>query len=175
MGSVYFIAVLLCMFSCQRKIIRNPLFLIVATVLLFYAAFSVNNTAIGQQAIDNANRTVSLNSAPENEAIVAIPTPSADDLSPETEQQAGTKEKVLENSDESNDDNSARDKVEQAEIQKDKVSESDQTREDSQAQPSENEENEEKEGNSDAREEENDIDDVESDDDEDVPFVLPFP
>jgi hypothetical protein len=173
MGSVYFIAVLLCMFSCQRKIIRNPLFLIVATVLLFYAAFSVNNTAIGQQAIDNANRTVSLNSAPENEAIVAIPTPSADDLSPETEQQqAGTKDKVLENSDESNDDNGARDKVEQAEIQKDKVSESDQTREDRQTQPSENEE---KEGNSDAREEENDIDDDESDDDEDVPFVLPFP
>jgi hypothetical protein len=172
MGSVYFIAVLLCMFSCQRKIIRNPLFLIVATVLLFYAAFSVNNTAIGQQAIDNANRTVSLNSAPENEAIVAIPTPSADDLSPETEQQqAGTKEKVLENSDESNDDNGARDKVEQAEIQKDKVSESDQTREDRQAQPSENEE---KEGNSDAREEENDSDQDESDD-EDVPFVLPFP
>jgi hypothetical protein len=173
MGSVYFIAVLLCMFSCQRKIIRNPLFLIVATVLLFYAAFSVNNTAIGQQAIDNANRTVSLNSAPENEAIVAIPTPSADDLSPETEQQqAGTKDKVLENSDESNDvDNGARDKVEQAEIQKDKVSESDQTREDRQAQPSENEE---KEGNSDAREEENDSDQDESDD-EDVPFVLPFP
>jgi hypothetical protein len=172
MGSVYFIAVLLCMFSCQRKIIRNPLFLIVATVLLFYAAFSVNNTAIGQQAIDNANRTVSLNSAPENEAIVAIPTPSADDLSPETEQQqAGTKDKVLENSDESNDDNGARDKVEQAEIQKDKVSESDQTREDRQAQPSENEE---KKGNSDAREEENDSDQDESDD-EDVPFVLPFP
>jgi hypothetical protein len=172
MGSVYFIAVLLCMFSCQRKIIRNPLFLIVATVLLFYAAFSVNNTAIGQQAIDNANRTVSLNSAPENEAIVAIPTPSADDLSPETEQQqAGTKDKVLENSDESNDDNSARGKVEQAEIQKDKVSESDQTTEDRQAQPSENEE---KEGNSDAREEENDSDQDESDD-EDVPFVLPFP
>jgi hypothetical protein len=173
MGSVYFIAVLLCMFSCQRKIIRNPLFLIVATVLLFYAAFSVNNTAIGQQAIDNANRTVSLNSAPENEAIVAIPTPSADDLSPETEQQqAGTKEKVLENSDESNDDdNGAHDKVEQAEIQKDKVSESDQTTEDRQAQPSENEE---KEGNSDAREDENDSDQDESDD-EDVPFVLPFP
>ena len=172
MGSVYFNAVLLCMFSCQRKIIRNPLFLIVATVLLFYAAFSVNNTAIGQQAIDNTNGTVSLNSDPENEAIVAIPTPSADDLSSETEQhQAGTKDKVLENSDESNDDNSARDKVEQAEIQKDKVSESDQTREDRQAQPSENEE---KEGNSDAREEENDIDDDESDD-EDVPFVLPFP
>jgi hypothetical protein len=173
MGSVYFIAVLLCMFSCQRKIIRNPLFLIVATVLLFYAAFSVNNTAIGQQAIDNANRTVSLNSAPENEAIVAIPTPSADDLSPETEQQqAGTKDKVLENSDESNDVyNSARGKVEQAEIQKDKVSERDQTTEDRQAQPSENEE---KEGNSDAREEENDSDQDESDD-EDVPFVLPFP
>lgn len=171
MGSVYFIAVLLCMFSCQRKIIRNPLFLIVATVLLFFAAFSVNNTALGQQAIDNANRTVSHNSAPENEAIVAIPTPSADDLSSETEQQAGTKEKVLENSDESNDDNSARDKVEQAKIQKDKVSESDQTREDTQAQPSENEE---KEDNSDAREEENDNDDDESDD-ETVPFVLPFP
>ena len=47
------------------------------TVLLFYSAFSVNNAAIGQQASDNANRTVSLNSAPENEAIVAIPTPSA--------------------------------------------------------------------------------------------------
>jgi type IV secretory pathway VirB10-like protein len=174
MGSVYFIAVLLCMFSCQRKIIRNPLFLIVATVLLFYAAFSVNNTAIGQQAIDNANRTVSLNSAPENEAIVAIPTPSADDLSPETEQQqAGTNEdRGLENSDESNDDNRDRGKVEQAEIQKDKVSESDQTREDGQEQLSENEE---KEDNSDAREEENDIDDHESDDDEDVPFVLPFP
>jgi hypothetical protein len=173
MGSVYFIAVLLCMFSCQRKIIRNPLFLIVATVLLFYAAFSVNNTAIGQQAIDNANRTVSLNSAPENEAIVAIPTPSADDLSPETEQQqAGTKDKVLENSDESNDvDNSARGSVEQTEIQKDKVSESDQTREDRQTQPSENEE---KEDISDSPEEENDIDDDESDD-QDVPFVLPFP
>ena len=142
-----------------------------ATVLLFYAAFSMNNTAIGQQAIDNANRTVSLNSDPENEAIVAIPTPSADDLSPETEQQAGTKEKVLENSDESNDDNGDRGKVEQAEIQKDKVSESDQTREDRQAQPSENEE---KEGNSGAREEENDNDDDESVD-EDVPFVLPFP
>ena len=171
MGSVYFIAVLLVMFSCQRKIIRNPLFLIVATVLLFYAAFSVNNTAIGQQAIDNANRTVSLKSAPENEAIVAIPTPSADDLSPETEQQAGTKEKVLENSGESNDDNGALDKLEQTEIQKDKVSESDQTREDTQAQASENEE---KEGNSDAREDENDSDQDESDD-EDVPFVLPFP
>jgi hypothetical protein len=172
MGSVYFIAVLLCMFSCQRKIIRNPLFLIVATVLLFYAAFSVNNTAIGQQAIDNANRTLSLNSDPENEAIVAIPTPSADDLSPETEQQqAGTKDKVLENSDESNDDNSARGKVEQAEIQKDKVSESDQTTEDRQAQPSENEE---KEGNSDAREEEN-VSDQDESDDETVPFVLPFP
>ena len=78
----------------------------------------------------------------------------------------------MENSDESNDDNGARGKVEQAEIQKDKVSESDQTREDTQAQPSENEE---KEDNSDAREEENDIDDDESDDDEDVPFVLPFP
>jgi hypothetical protein len=175
MGSVYFKEVLLCMFSCQRKIIRNPLFLIVATVLLFYAAFSVNNTAIGQQAIDNANRTVSLNSDPENEAIVAIPTPSADDLSPETEQQqAGTKDKVLENSDESNDDNGARGQVEQAEIQKDKVSESDQTREDTQALPSENEENEEKEDNSDAREDENDSDQDESDD-EDVPFVLPFP
>jgi type IV secretory pathway VirB10-like protein len=174
MGSVYFIAVLLCMFSCQRKIIRNPLFLIVATVLLFYAAFSVNNTAIGQQAIDNANRTVSLNSAPENEAIVAIPTPSADDLSPETEQQqAGTKEKVLENSDESNDDdNGAHDKVEQAEIQKDKVSESDQTREDTQAQASEIEE---KEDNSNALEEENDIDDDDESNDEDIPFVLPFP
>ena len=142
-----------------------------ATVLLFYAAFSMNNTAFGQQAIDNANRTGSLNSDPENEAIVAIPTPSADDLSPETEQQAGTKEKVLENSDESNDDNGDRGKVEQAEIQKDKVSESDQTREDRQAQPSENVE---KEGNSGAREEENDNDDDESVD-EDVPFVLPFP
>ena len=98
---------------------------------------------------------------PENEAIVAIPTPSADDLSPETEQQAGTNEdNVLENSDESNNDNSARGQVEQAEIQKDKVSESDQTREDRQAQPSENEE---KEGNSDAREDENDSDQDESD------------
>jgi hypothetical protein len=171
MGSVYFIAVLLCMFSCQRKIIRNPLFLIMTTVLLFYAAFSVNNAAIAQQASDSANRTVSLNSADETEAIVAIPTPSVDDLSPETEQQAGTKEKVLENSDESNDDNGAHDKVDQAEIQKDKVSESVQTREDGQEQPSESEE---KEDNSDTREEENDNDDDESDD-EDVPFVLPFP
>ena len=97
-----------------------------------------------------------------------------DDLSPETEQQAGTKEKVSENSDESNDDNGVLGKVDQAEIQKDEVSDSDQTREDGQEQPSENEE---KEDNSDAREEENDIDDDESDDDddEDVPFVLPFP
>lgn len=142
-----------------------------ATVLLFYAAFSVNDTAIGQQAIDNANRTVSVNSAPENEAIVALPTPSADDLSPETEQQAGTKEKVLENSVESNDDIGARGEVELAELQKDKAFESDQIREDRQAQPSENEE---KEGNADAREEENDNDDDESDD-KDVPFVLPFP
>jgi hypothetical protein len=144
------------------------------TVFLFYAAFSVNNAAIGQQASDNANGTVSLNSAPENEAIVAIPTPSADDLSPETEQQAGTKEKVSENSDEINDDNRVRDKIKQAEIQKDEVSDSGQTREDGQEQPSENEE---KEGNSDTREEENDNDDDKSDDDddEDVPFVLPFP
>ena len=143
------------------------------TGLLFYAAFSVNNAAIGQQASDSANRTVSLNSAPENEAIVAIPTPSADDLIPETEQPAGTKEKVSENSDESNDDNGVRGKVEQAVIQKDE-SDTDQTSEDGQEQLSENEE---KEDNSDAREEENDNDDDESEDDdnEDVPFVLPFP
>jgi hypothetical protein len=147
----------------------------VATVLLFYAAFSVNNVAIGQQTIGNANRTISLNSAPENEATVAIPTPSADDLSQETEQQqAGTNEdRVMENSDESNDDNGARGKLEQTEIQKDQVSESDQTREDTQAQPSQNEE---KEDNSDASEVENDNDDDDqSDDDKDVPFVLPFP
>jgi hypothetical protein len=165
------------MFACQRKIIRNPMFLILTTVLLFYAAFSVNNAATGQQASDNANAnsTVSHNSAPENEAIVAIPTPSSDDLSPETEQQAGTKEKVSENSDESNDDNGAHDKIDQAEIQKDKVSESDQTREDGQEQEQQQpSENEAKEGNSDAREVENDNDDDESDDN-DVPFVLPFP
>lgn len=147
-----------------------------ATVLLCYAAFSGNNAAIGQQASDNTNRTVALNSAPENEAIVAIPTPSTDDLSLETEQQAGTKEKVSENSDETNhDDNGALGKVEQAIIQKDEVSDSDQTREDGQEQPSESEE---KEDNSDAREEENEKDDDASDDDdddEDVPFVLPFP
>jgi len=173
MGSVYFISVLLGVFACQRKIIGNPLFLIMTTVLLFYAAFSVNNAASGQQASDNANTTASLNSAPENEAIVAIPTPSADDLGPETQQQAGTKEKVLENSDESNYDNGAHDKVDQADIQIDKVSEGDQTRDDGQEQeqPSENEE---KGDNSDAPEDENENDDDESDDD-DVPFVLPFP
>lgn len=133
----------------------------------------MNNTAIGQQATDNANRTVSLNPSPENEAVVAIPTPSAEDITPETGQQAGTKENVLENSDESND-NGARGKVEQAEIQQDKVSESDQTREDTQAQAPENEEIED---NSDAVEEENDNDndDDDDDDDADVPFVLPFP
>ena len=124
------------------------------TALLFCSGFSMNNATYGQLAIDNANRTVSLNPAPENEAIVAIPTLSAEDFSPETEQEAGTKEKVLENSDESND-NGAPGKVEQAEIQKDKVSESDKTIEDRQTQASENEE---KEDNSDAREEENDND-----------------
>lgn len=135
------------------------------TAMLFSAGFSINNAAYGQQVVDNANRTVSLNSAPENEVIVAIPAPSAEDFTPETEQQAGTKEKVLESSDESND-NAAGGKLEPAEIQTDKVSESDQTREDRPAQVSENEE---KEANSDAREEEN------NNDNDDIPFVLPFP
>ena len=148
--------------------------------LLFYVGFSMNNATYGQQVVDNTNRTVSLAPAPENEAIVAIPAPSAEDFSPETEQKAGTKEKVLENSDESSD-NGVRGNVEQAEIQKDKVSDgSDQTSEDTQAQVSEDEE---KEDNSDAREEVNDNDDDEGDngdngdegDDQDVPFELPFP
>ena len=124
------------MFAYQRKIIRNQLFLITTIALLFYVGFSMNNATYGQQVVDNTNRTVSLDPAPENDAIVAIPVPSAEDFSPETEQQAGTKEKVLENLDESND-NGAPGKVEQAEIQKDKVSESDQTSEDRQAQVSE--------------------------------------
>jgi hypothetical protein len=133
------------------------------TALLFYVGFSINNATYGQLAINNANGTVSdLNLAPENEAIVAIPTPSAEDFIPETDQQVGTKEKVLENSDENN---GVGGKVEQAEIQKDKVSESDQTSEEGVAQVSESEE---KEDDSDAAEEEND-------NDNDVPFVLPFP
>ena len=117
------------MFAYQRKIIRNPLFLITTIALLFYVGFSMNNSTYGQQAIDNTNRTVSLDPAPDNDAIVAIPAPSVDDFSPETDQQAGTKEKELENSDESND-NGPPGKVEQADTQKDKVSENTQTSED---------------------------------------------
>ena len=45
--------------------------------------------------------TVSLNTTPENDAIFAIPTLSAEDFIPQTEQQAGTQEKVLKNSDDS--------------------------------------------------------------------------
>ena len=157
------------MFAYQRKIIRNQLFLITTIALLFYVGFSINNATYGQQVVDNTNRTVSLDPAPENDAIVAIPVPSAEDFSPGTEQQAGTKEKVLEKLDESND-NGAPDKVEQAEIQKDKVSESDQTGEDRQAQVSDDEE---KEDDSNARDDVN-VNDNDNDDD-DVPFELPFP
>jgi ABC-type antimicrobial peptide transport system permease subunit len=164
------------MFAYQQKIIRNQLFLITTIALLFHVGFSLNNATYGQQVVDNTNRTVSLDPAPENDAVVVIPAPSADDFSPETEQQAGTKEKVLENSDESND-NGAPGTVEQADIQKDKVSKSDQTTEDRQAQVSEDD--------SDAREDVNDNDndnvndngndDDDDDDDDDVPFDLPFP
>lgn len=154
------------MFAYQRKIIRNPLFLITTIALLLYVGFSLNNATYGQQVVDNTNRTVSPDPAPENDAIVAMPVPSTEDFSPGREQQsAGTKEKVLENSAESND-NVAPGKVEHAEIQKDKVSESTQTREDRQAQGSDDEQ---KEDDSDAREDFND------NDDDDVPFVLPFP
>lgn len=162
------------MFAYQRKIIRNPVFLIVTIGLLFYAGFSANNASYGQQFIDNTNRTVPLDPAPspQNDAIVAIPAPSVDDFSPETEQQAGTNENVLENSGQSND-NGAPGQVEQAEIQQDKVSESDQTSEDRQAQVSEDEEQED---NSDVREvTENDNDNDNDNDDDDVPFELPFP
>lgn len=158
---------LLSIFAHQRKIIRNPLFLITTIGLLFYVGLSLNNATYGQQVVDNTNRTVSIDPPSENDAIVVIPTPSAEDISPETELQAGTNEKVLENSDESID-NGALGNVEQAEIQKDKVSENDQTSEDGQTQFPENEENED---NSDAREEENDNDDVAND----IPFELPFP
>ena len=161
------------MFAYQRKIIRNQLFLITTIALLFYVGSSMNNTTYGQQAVDNTNRTVSLDPAPENDAIVAIPVPSEEDFSPGTEQQTGTKEKVLENLDESND-NGAPGNVEQAEIQKDKVSESDQTSEDRQAQVSDDEE---KEDDSDAREDGNDNenDNDNDNDNDDVPFELPFP
>ena len=157
------------MFAYQRKIIRNQLFLITTIALLFYVGFSLNNATYGQQVVDNTNRTVSLNPAPENDAVVVIPAPSAEDFSPETEQQAGTKEKVLENLDESND-NGAPGKEEQAEIQKDKVSETDLTSEDRQAQVSDDEE---KQDDSDARADVNDNDN--DNDDDDVPFELPFP
>ena len=159
------------MFAYQRKIIRNQLFLITTIALLFYVGFSLNNATYGQQVVDNTNRTVSLDPSPENDANVAIPAPSEEDFSPETEQQAGTKEKVLENLDESND-NGAPGKVEQAEIQKDKVSISDQTSEDRQAQVSDDEE---KEDDSDARDDGNDNDNDNDNDDDDVPFELPFP
>jgi hypothetical protein len=159
------------MFAYIRKIIRNQLFFITTIALLFYVGFSLNNATYGQQVVDNTNKTVSLDPAPENDAIVAIPAPSAEDFSPETEQQAGTKENLLENSDENND-NGAPGKVEQAEIQKDKVSKSDQTSEDRKVQVSEDEE---KEDNSDAREDMNDNDNDNNNDDDDVPFELPFP
>jgi cell division protein FtsB len=161
------------MFAYQRKIIRNQLFLITTIALLFHVGFSLNNATYGQQVVDNTNRTVSLDPAPENDAVVVIPAPSAGDFDPGTEQQAGTKEKVLENSDESND-NGAPDKEEQAEIQKDKVSETDQTSEDRQAQVSDDEE---KEDESDARADvnDNDKDNDNDNDDGNVPFELPFP
>jgi hypothetical protein len=166
------IAVLLSMFAYQRKIIRNELFLIMTIVLLFHVGFSLNNVTYGQQVVDNTNRTVSPDPAPKNDAIVVVPAPSADDISPETEQQAGTKEKVLENLDESND-NGAPDKVEQAEIQKDKVSEIDKPSEDRQAQITDDEE---KEDESDARQDMNDNDnDNNNNNDNDIPFELPFP
>jgi hypothetical protein len=157
------------MFAYQRKIIRNQLFLITTIALLFHVGFSLNNATYGQQVVDNTNRTVSLDPAPENDAVVVIPAPSAGDFGPGTEQQAGTKEKVLENSDESND-NGAPDKEGQAEIQKDKVSETDQNSEDRQAQVSDDEE---KEDDSDARADVNDNDN--DNDDDNVPFELPFP
>ena len=75
------------MFAYQRKIIRNSLFLNITTALLFYVGFSMNNAAFGQLAIDNTNMTVSRDAAPQNEAVVAIPSLSAEDFSPETEQQ----------------------------------------------------------------------------------------
>lgn len=161
------------MFAYQRKIIRNQLFLITTIALLFNVGFSLNNATYGQQVVDNTNRTVSLDPAPENDAIVAIPAPSVEDFSPETEQQTGTKEKVMENPDESSD-NGASGKVEQTEIQKDKVSESDQTSEDRQAQVSDDED---KEDDSDARDDVNgnDNDNDNDNDDDDVPFELPFP
>jgi hypothetical protein len=161
------------MFAYQRKIIRNQLFLITTIALLFHVGFSLNNATYGQQVVDNTNRTASLDPAPENDAIVVIPAPSAGDFGPGTEQQAGTKEKVLENSDESND-NGAPDKEEQAEIQKDKVSETDQTSEDRQAQVSDDKE---KEDESDARADvnDNDKDNDNDNDDGNVPFELPFP
>jgi hypothetical protein len=148
------------------------LFLITTIALLFHVGFSLNNAIYGQQVVDNTNRTASLDPAPENDANVAIPAPSKEDFSPETDQQAGTKEKVLQNLDESND-NEAPGKVNQAEIQKDKVSISDQTTEDRQAQVSDDEEKE------DARDDVND-NDVDNDNDndndnDDVPFELPFP
>jgi hypothetical protein len=153
------------MFAYQRKIIRNQLFLITTIALLFHVGFSLNNITYGQHVVDTTNRTVSPDPAPENDAIVAIPAPSADDFSPETEQQTGTKEKVLENSDGT---------VERAEIQRDKVSESDQTSVDRQAQVSEDEK---KDDDSDARDDVNDNDAENDNDDEadDVPFELPFP
>jgi hypothetical protein len=165
--------VLLSVFAYQRKIIRNQLFLITTITLLFHVGFSLNNATYGQQVVDNTNRTASLDPAPENDASVAIPVPSAEDFSPGTEQPAGTKEKVLENLDESND-NGAPDKVEQAEIQKDKASESDQTSEDKQAQVSDDEE---KEDDSDARDDVNDSgnDNDKDNNNDDVPFELPFP
>jgi hypothetical protein len=161
------------MFAYQRKIIRNQLFLITTIALLFHVGFSLNNATYGQQVVDNTNRTISLDPAPENNAVVVIPAPSAGDFDPGTEQQAGTKEKVLENSDESND-NGAPDKEEQAEIQKDKVSETDQTSEDGQAQVSDDEE---KEDESDARADvnDNDKDNDNENVDGNVPFELPFP
>jgi hypothetical protein len=159
------------MFAYQRKILRNQLLLITTIALLFYVGFSINNATYGQQVVGNTNRTESLHPAPENDAIVAIPVPSAGDFSPATEQQAGTKENVLETLDESSD-NGARGKVEQAETQKDKVSDSDQTSEDRQAQVSDDEE---KEDDSNARDDVNDNDNDNDNDDNDVPFELPFP
>jgi hypothetical protein len=170
------VTVLLSMLAYQQKIIRNTLSIIATTGLLFYAGFSMNHAAYGQQFVDNTNRTGSLNTVPENEAPVAIPTPSTGDISPETDQKAMTNEKVMESPGEINED-TARDNVEQAEIQNDELSESDQAGEDTQAQDSENEENED---NSNALEPQTDNADDEDDnednnEDNDVPFVLPFP
>lgn len=158
------------MFAYQRKIIRNQLFLITTIALLFLVGFSLNNVTYGQHVVDNTNRTVSPDPAPKNDAIVAIPAPSADDISPEAEQQAGTKEKVLENSDESND-NGAPGTVEQADIQKDKVSDSDQTNDDRQAQVSEDDSGAREDMNDNDKGNDNDNDN----DDDDVPLKLPFP